>query len=104
MTKPRYPIPYPAPHGQPHAHRRRVIIIEEQVSLPELMKHLSLFCTRHALPLPMRFLNESATDRGDPMAVYGCGDRYCSYREGWIQDFHTGHPKRLWGAFYEGRR
>jgi hypothetical protein len=86
------------------ATRRRVIIIEESVPLPEFMKHLSLFCTRHALPLPLRFLAESSSDRGEPMVVYGCSDRYCGYREGWVQDSHTSHPRRLWGALWDGRR
>jgi hypothetical protein len=91
-------------HAHSRATRKRVIIIEEPVLLPEFMKHLSLFCTQHALPLPLRFLAESASDRGKLMAVYGCSDRRCSYQEGWIHDPVSGHPRRLWGAFYEGRR
>jgi hypothetical protein len=104
MSKPKYPIPYTAPQSLPRAPRRRVIIIEEEIPLPKFMKHLSLFCTRHALPLPMRFLGESTADQGKPMAIYGCSDRYCRYQEGWVQSPHNGHPRRLGGALIEGQR
>jgi hypothetical protein len=92
------PVPY-----QPHTSiptrtltRRQVIVIEEPVVLPEFMKQLALLCRRHPLPLPLRFLNETVSPEGLPVAIYGCRHPDCRHREGWAQDPTSGQPCKLW--------
>lgn len=76
--------------------KRRIIVIEEPTPLPGFLKSLSLFCQRHALPVPMTYEETSVSRSGGPVAVYRCGDRHCEYREGWAADFESGRPRRLW--------
>lgn len=92
------PVPYVShPHSTPRpSHRRRVIVIEEPLTLPEFMKHLSLLCRRHPLPLPLRFLDEIHSTEGLSVAIYGCSHPRCRHREGWAEDSAGGHPRRVW--------
>jgi len=92
------PVPYtPRHHTTPRpATRRQVIVIEEPITLPEFMKRLSLLCRRHPLPLPLRFLDETLSTEGLPVAIYGCSHPRCRHREGWAEDPASGHPRQVW--------
>lgn len=84
-----------------HGHGgRRLIVIEEPAGLPEFMKHLEVLCTKHAIPIRMKYIGQSTSHAGEPMAVYACEVPGCRWREGWIQERHTRKPYRLWGGFY----
>jgi hypothetical protein len=64
--------------------------------LPEHMHRLHVLCHdhRHPLPVAMTHIGDSTSDRGQPMAVYACP--LCGTRQGWVVDFRTGKPWRLW--------
>lgn len=83
---------------------RKVIIIEQPAPrLPDFMKRLDLLCNRfdrHPLPCKMKFIGESTSDSGQPMAVYACPHPGCGWREGWVVDRHTHRPRRLWAGFH----
>ncbi|MCR4414895.1 MAG: hypothetical protein NUV77_20955 [Thermoguttaceae bacterium] len=84
-------------------HGRRVIVIEEPARLPQFMKDLEVLCTKHAIPVRMKFIAESTSHAGDPMAVYACEVHGCRWREGWIRERRTGQPYRLWAGVYRKR-
>jgi len=83
---------------------RRVIILEEVSALPPLMKQLEVLCRRHPIPIRMKFIGESRSHAGDPMAVYACEYPGCEHREGWVPERHTGRPFRLWGGAHRHSR
>ena len=85
-------------HRQHHHHRPH--------RQPDDLGHLHRLCRNmavHPLPVKLVFIAMSTSDRGQPMAVYACPFSGCNYREGWVHDFRTGHPKRLWAGFHNGR-
>ena len=100
------PVPYQS-RTPVHARtptRRRVIVIEEPIVLSEFMKQLKLLCWRHPLPLPLRFLEETVSAEGLPVAIYGCSHSYCRHREGWAQDPASGQPCKLWEGIAQSSR
>jgi len=68
--------------------------------------HHEVVCTcrdRHHLPVRMVCIAESVSDHGAPMAVFGCPFSGCLWREGWVRDWRTGRPIRLWAGRHDGR-
>ncbi len=72
--------------------------------VPAFMKRLNLSCRSGIHPwlrTNMSFIAHSTSDNGQPMVVYACP--VCSWREGWVQDYLTGSPRKLWGGHHDGR-
>lgn len=65
-------------------------------ALPEFMNQLHTVCRdhRHPYDVTMRFIGYGRSDRGQPMTIYACP--VCGAREGWVVDFKSGAPLRLW--------
>lgn len=57
----------------------------------------------HALPSTMTCISQAHSHRGMPMWIFACDHPHCNYREGWVRDAQTGQPRKLWGAFHDGR-
>jgi hypothetical protein len=51
---------------------RRVIIIEDCGELPEWMRRLEVLCRNHAIPVRTKYIGQSLSHSGQPMAVYAC--------------------------------
>lgn len=88
--------------------KKKVFIIEKPRygRLADFMARLDILhqqTHKHPLPVKMKFIAASATDKGQPMAVYACPFPDCNWREGWVQDIRTGKPICLWNGFYNGR-
>ena len=82
---------------------QRVIVIEESLKLPHFMKKLDVLhhgTKIHPLPVKMKFIAETVSQQGYPMAIYACPFAGCNWREGWIQDPRTGKAKRLWSGVH----
>jgi hypothetical protein len=59
---------------------------------------LDVLCSQtaaHPLPVRMKCIGMSTSNKGNPMAVYACPFHGCSFREGWVED-GRGKPTRLW--------
>jgi hypothetical protein len=87
--------------GRITSRRIKRIAAREPDGLPAFMKRLDLLCKTtgvHQLPVRMKFISESSSDRGKPMAIYACPA--CNWREGWIIDArgHSHRPMRLWAG------
>jgi len=69
---------------------------QPRAELPAFMHRLNGLCHDHSHPLPVALVHigDITSDRGQPMAVYACP--LCGTREGWVVDFRTGKPWRLW--------
>jgi hypothetical protein len=66
--------------------------------LPEKYKRLDILChclKNHPLPVRMKFIGWGTSDHGQPMAVYACPHKDCGSRQGWVKDFRTNRPIRL---------
>lgn len=75
-----------------------------RVFMPAFMKRLNLVCRSHIHPwlkTRMTLIGQSTSNDGQPMAIYACPT--CGWREGWVQDYVTGNPRRLWGSLHDGR-
>ncbi len=73
---------------------------------PAVSRQLNVVChcgTVHLLPVRMTLIAQSRTSDGRPMAVFACPYRGCQWREGWVIDFYTGRPRRLWARVHRGR-
>jgi hypothetical protein len=71
-----------------------------QPGLPNYLKQLELFCRNtdaHPLPILMKCIGESLSDRGQKTAIYACPHKNCDWREGWVPDRRNPRrPYRLW--------
>lgn len=102
---------YRQPQSMPGNHRpagppqQRVVVINEQEALRKLRTVRCLCHERqaHALPVEMIQLEEKPGKYGAPLLVMACPYRNCSYQEGWVIDFHTGQPRRLFRKQADGR-
>jgi hypothetical protein len=93
-----------SPYGQ--RVQRQVIVIEQARDRAGFMRRLELLCHNsdaHPLPVKMKFIAETMSDKGLPMWVYGCCFRGCRHREGYVQERYSGKPYRLWAGLYDGR-
>jgi hypothetical protein len=66
--------------------------------LPQELRSLQPLCNNpsvHPLPVTMRFLAESTSHAGQPLAVYCCSYGGCRIRSGWVLDRRTRRPFRL---------
>ncbi len=81
---------------------RHVVMMEEPARLPDFLRQLERLCHDHHHPLPCRmtFIGPSTSDKGRPMAMYACP--LCNYREGWVADYRTGQPWRLFSRPGQG--
>lgn len=73
---------------------------------PQALKRLQRVCNcghAHALPVEMALIARTFSDKGTPMAVMACPYRNCNYREGWVIDFRTGMPRKIWHGIHNGR-
>lgn len=62
------------------------------------LERLDVLCSHtatHPLPVKMKCIGVSTSNKGAPMAVYACPFRGCSRREGWVQN-GRGKAFRLW--------
>ncbi len=85
--------------------RRRHILRRPRRRFPDLTR-LDRLCPKtatHPLPVKMVCIAKSKSDRGHPMAVIACPFRGCTWREGWVHDYRTGCPTRLWAGYHNGR-
>jgi len=83
--------------------RQRMYLVEDPARLPGYMKRLDIICRRtevHPIPTKMRFIGEGVSDKGQPMSIYACPFSGCNWREGWVQDYRTSKPIRLWAGFF----
>jgi hypothetical protein len=82
-----------------------VLVVQPRRHLPQFMRRLQVLChsALHPLPVMMRFIAESTSDHGSPMAVYACPFQGCRCRQGWVQHRSTDKPRRLWAAQHDGR-
>jgi hypothetical protein len=89
----------------PNPYRPRGVFYPVAAPLPAFLRLLDLLCHggAHALPVRMRFVGESVSRSGQPTAVYACPIPGCSCREGWVQDYRTGRPFRLWAGLWTGQ-
>jgi hypothetical protein len=86
-----------------HYHRRQSAVnpfpkFGNVIGLPEKYKHLDILChclRNHPLPVQMKFIGWGTSDHGHPMAIYACPHKDCGSRQGWVQDFRTKRPIKL---------
>jgi len=73
---------------------------------PAELRRVTVICncrTAHVLPVRMVRISETVAQNGSPMVVMACPYPGCDWREGWVIDFRTGRPRRLWAAHHDGR-
>jgi hypothetical protein len=89
-------------YTQPDSQRRpKVAPPHAPQGFPERLKRLDVLCrdtAAHPLPVKMKFISESTSDRGQAMAVYACPYHECNWRTGWVINQETGKPFRLWAG------
>jgi len=87
------------PSHHDHQHASRQSYPQGPVPLPEKYKHLNeALCQclqHHPLPVRMTFVGWDTSDRGQTVAIYICPYQGCGSRQGWVKDFKTGQPRRL---------
>jgi len=69
--------------------------------LPSYLTRLDVVCTKHPLPVRMKFIAATTSDKGQPCAVYACEFPGCNWREGYVAERRTGQPFRLWKGFHK---
>ena len=87
----------PQPQPQPQTQHR----------LPNEWGRLNVICTcrdAHHLPIRMKFIGFSWSDKGASMAVYACPYHGCNWREAYVQDYRTGQPRCLFGKKFDNHR
>lgn len=86
-------------HGRQHQNVHPYPRRQMADPLPEPYKHLDealCHCLHnHPLPVRMIFSGWGTSDHGQPMAIYACPYQGCGARQGWVRDFRTNRPYRL---------
>jgi len=77
---------------------QKIVVIEERTPAPALLelKRLPVVCDGgpgHELANLMVHIGWDTTQSGGKAAVYAC--RLCNRREGWVLDYRTGKPRRV---------
>jgi hypothetical protein len=80
-------VPQPAPVFVP------VPVTRPQ--LPDRVRNLPVVCTRHGMPVPMRFSGATYSASGHPVGNFRCPMPGCTAVEGYGIDVHTNQPRRI---------
>ena len=91
---------------QPQEPRRPRQYLPEHEQLRRLRKVRGVCHCRHAhlLPVEMIHLAETRSRHGTPMLVLACPHPGCNWREGYVIDYHTGQPRKLFGGIHNNGR
>jgi len=63
--------------------------------LPARIKSLPVVCTRHSMPVPMRFSGVTYSASGFPVGNFRCPIPNCPAVEGYGIDIRTNLPRRI---------
>jgi hypothetical protein len=63
--------------------------------LSDRVKNLPVVCTRHGMPIPMRFSGATYSASGHPVGNFRCPIPGCTAVEGYGIDIHTNQPRRI---------
>lgn len=63
--------------------------------LPARVRNLPVVCTRHGMPVPMRFSGVTYSASGHPVGNFRCPIASCSAVEGYGIDSRTNSPRRI---------
>jgi hypothetical protein len=75
-------------YTHPDSHRQRAHTAPHRARFPQRLKRLDVLChntAAHPLPVKMKFIAESLSDKGMAMGIYACTFQGCAQRHGWIR-------------------